>query len=59
MTDAELAKVLARAQLARALKDDDPLREIASRLDMTVADALRLAAAMIERLLPSDKPTLH
>jgi hypothetical protein len=45
----DLAKALAKAALARALKDDDPLREIASRLDMTTADVLRLAAAMIER----------
>lgn len=59
MSDADLAKALARAQLSRALKGDDPIRQLADRLDMTTADVLRLAAAMIERLLPSEKPTLH
>jgi hypothetical protein len=60
MTDDELAKALNKAALARALKDaDDPIRQLADRLDMSVADVLRLAAAMIERLLPGDKPTLH
>jgi putative heme iron utilization protein len=52
--DDALAKALNKAALARALKnaDDGPLRDIASRLDMTTADVLRLPAAMIERPFP-------
>jgi hypothetical protein len=56
-----LARALQKAALARALNPDDPndsIRQAAAKLDMTVADLLRLIAGMLDRLTaPSE--TLH
>ena len=58
MTD--LAEALRRAALARTLDDsDDVLRRCADRLGVSIHDARKLAAAMLDALTKTETSPKH